>query len=78
MKIVYTKHAKEIIAIRSLKRSYIRSCLMKPDMVVDAREGKQAFLKDLGVNYLKVIAKQENNDLVVITAYWIEKHRLKE
>ena len=52
-------------------------CVKKPDMVLPAKDRRKAYLKDMGVNYLKVIVVEDGNKLVVITAYWFAKKRLK-
>ena len=38
---------------------------------------KKAYLKDMGKNYLKVIIVEEEGSLVILTAYWFAKTRLK-
>lgn len=75
--IKYTKHALENLKKRGISKTQIRKCLENPD-IKDINEGKSIFLKDFGKNYLKVIVSEENNDLMVITEYWIDSRRVKK
>lgn len=50
---------------------------MNPDLILPGNNNKKIYLKDMGVNYLKVIVAKEKKDLTVITAYWFAKARLK-
>ena len=50
---------------------------MHPTKIVDVKDGKRVYLKDFGVNYLKVIVSNEKDAFVVITLYWFAKHRVK-
>jgi len=75
--IALTKHAKTIIELRGLSEKILVNSVKKPDMILPAKEGKHAYLKNLGKNYLKIIVSEEKDALVVITAYWIAKERIK-
>lgn len=76
-RIVFTKHAEEMLSVRGIHKDMISSCLIHPTKIVDAKDGKRAYLKDLGVNYLKVIISDERDASVVVTLYWLAKHRVK-
>ena len=77
-RIVYTKHAEEMLVRRNLKKVFVTSCLTKPDKKEHAKENKRAYLKDFGRNYLKVIVSEESNALVILTLYWIAKDHIKK
>ena len=77
MKIHYTQHAIESLKLRNIDKKLVDHCLQKPDISLPARKNKKAYLKDMGNNYLKVIAVEENDMLIVITAYRFEKDRVK-
>lgn len=77
MPIIYTKHLIESIDLRNIKKDFVVICVSKPDKILQATGNKKAYFKDFGVNYLKVIVVEEGFDLVVITAYWFAKTRLK-
>lgn len=77
-RIVFTKHAEEVLEVRHIDRKIVTSALMQPDRTSKAREGACAYLKDFGVNSMKVIVSEEKNALVVITCYWVAKHRTKQ
>ncbi len=75
-RIVFTKHAEEMLSVRGIHKDMITSCLMHPTKIADAKDGKRAYLRDLGVNYLKVIVSDEKDAFVVITLYWVAKQRV--
>lgn len=77
MGIIYTKHLEESISLRGIDKNFVDICVKSPDKILPAFENKKAYFKDFGVNYLKVIIVEEGFDLVVITAYWFAKTRLK-
>jgi len=78
MTIIFTKHAEDAIKLRSLNKIFIEKALKNPDIVGLARGNKKYYLKDFGTNYMKVIAVDEGENTHVITAYWLEKKRIKE
>jgi hypothetical protein len=75
--IKHTKHLFESIELRKIDKKSVDICVMSPDLVLPGNNGKKIYLKDMGVNYLKVIVAKEKKDLIVITAYWFAKTRLK-
>ena len=75
-RIVFTKHAEEMLSVRHIDRSKVKSALTQPSRRIKAKEGKVAYFKDFGVNYLKVVVSEENDALVVVTLYWVAKHRI--
>ena len=77
MKIVYTRHAQEMMIMRGISSSLVEECVQNPDKTMLGRNGKVLYLKDLGKNYLKVIVKQEDSTFLVITFHWLEKRRVK-
>lgn len=77
MKIVFTKHVLEKLAERRIGKELVESCVENPDFIFPEEEGKKAYLKDIGKNYLKTIVAEEEAELVVVTVYWFAKVRLK-
>lgn len=78
MKIVYTKHAQEVLTQRGISKSLVDKTVRKPDFKLCAKEEKKIYLKDWGKNYLKVILAEEEKDLIIITFYWIDKNRFRK
>lgn len=78
MKIIYTQRVEEMLKFRNITKLLVNACVRKPDQILEAREGKKIYLKDLGNNYLKVVVAQEEKQTIVITTYWLAKKRLKE
>ncbi len=77
MKIIYTKHALEMLALRHLDSLLVKNCLTHPDIKTSGKSNKKIYLKEYGKNYLKVIVAEENNQLIIITLYLIAKNRIK-
>ncbi len=77
MKIIFTKHSKEMILHRDIDKKLIRECALTPDMIVDGDDDKKIYLKNFGKNYLKLVIALESNGLVIITAHWLAKKRVK-
>lgn len=77
MKVIYTKHAEEMLKFRNITKSLVDKCVRKPDQVISTREGKKIYLKDFGNNYLKTIVAEEEKYIVIVTVYWLAKRRLK-
>jgi len=77
VKILYTKHAQEMIVFRKLNKRLIGKCVKNPTKVLPAKLGRKIYLKDFGKNFLKLVVSKEGSNLVIITAYWLEKKRAK-
>lgn len=75
-KIIYTKHAEDMIGLRKIKRSSVADCLRDPDKTLKSRKERKIFLKNFGKNNLKVVAI-ENEEFLVITCHWIAPERIK-
>ena len=78
MAIIYTKHAEEMLAFRKIRKEFVEKCLKNPDDKLPAKEGKLAYFKNFGKNYLKVIVSEEGKDLIVVTPYWFAKKKVKK
>lgn len=76
--IKYTNHALENLVKRRITKDKVRKCLQAPDIETPGNKGKTIFLKDLGKNFLKVIAVKEKRGWIIITEYWIDKRRVKK
>ncbi len=63
---------------RNISKENIEKTIISPDTIMPALNNKRVFMKDLGNNYLKVIAVEEKSAIVIITVYWIEKKRVKQ
>jgi len=75
-KIVYTKHAEEMLTLRNIKKGTVADCLKNPFKKLKSRKGRKIFLKNFGKNKLKVVAI-ENEEFLVITCHWIAPGRIK-
>lgn len=78
IKIIYTKHAQEVLVQRGISKSLVDKTVRKPDFKLSGKEEKKIYLKDWGKNYLKVILATEEKELIIITFYWIDKNRFRK
>lgn len=78
MKIVLTKHAKEMLDIRRISHTWLRQAIQKPDTSEQGRESTVVLYRKFGDTYLKVIIRHQVNQILVITTYWISHRRMKE
>jgi len=69
--VTYTKHCKIRIKQRNLKKSYIEQTVLKPDKTIDSFGKRKLAQKKLFDKTLEVVFIQENNDFIIITAYWL-------
>ncbi|GEM_PF-3890201 len=51
-RIIFTKHAEEMLAVRHVERDKVKLVLTQPGRSIKAREGKIAYLKNFGMNDL--------------------------
>lgn len=78
MAIFYSKHAEAMLKLRRIKRKLVDQCICEPDYILPGQEKKKIYLQDFGVNFLKVVAVAENGDIVIVTAHWLAKKRVKK
>ncbi|MBI2086255.1 hypothetical protein HYT74_02855 [Candidatus Daviesbacteria bacterium] len=78
MAIIYTKHAKEMLVVRDINKQFADRCVAYPDKILIGDNGKKIYLKDFGVNYLKLVVSEEGKNKVIITVHWLDKKRVKK
>lgn len=76
--IIYTKHAKEMLLVRSIPKNLTDKCAVNPDYVLPGDYNRKIYLKDFGVNYLKLVVSEEGKNIVIITVHWLDKKRVKK
>ena len=78
MKIKFTKHAREMLVFRRIKKEQVEATLENPDDRLIGKSGKDVLYKNFGKNYLKVVISKEKDEVIVITIHWIAKKRIKK
>ncbi|MBI2314805.1 DUF4258 domain-containing protein [Candidatus Daviesbacteria bacterium] len=76
--IIYTKHAKEMLLVRSIDKKLVDKCAVNPDHVLPGDYERKIYLTDFGVNYLKLVVSEEGKNIVIITVHWLDKKRVKK
>ena len=70
---IFTKHVGLRIEQRTLDRELIKDTLQKPDRVLPGLFGRNLAQKDFGGKTLEVVYVKENDDLIIITAYFLKR-----
>ena len=78
MKIKFTKHAREMLVFRRIRKKQVEATLKNPDDKSIGKGGKDVLYKNFGKNYLKVVILKEKGFVFVITNHWIAKKRIKK
>lgn len=78
MAIIYTKHAKEMLIVRGIDKKLADQCATYPERILPGKDNKKIYLKDFGVNYLKLVISEDGKDKVIITVHWLDKRRFKQ
>ena len=77
MKIKFTRHALKRIAERKITLKQISITLKNPDIKTEEEENLIAIYKKFKNLAIKVVYKEYDDEIKIITAFWIEKERLK-
>ena len=67
-----------MLFVRNIKKELANKCVANPDQILIGEGSKKIYLKDFGVNYLKLIVSEENKNKVIITVHWVAKKRFKQ
>lgn len=78
MKVLFTKHAREGLELRSITEKQVKTTVSKPDFKVKGRENATLLYKEFKDNYLKVVINKSQGEIVVITEYWMDKTRAEK
>lgn len=78
MAIIYTKHAKEMLLVRNIRKELADECASSPDYIFPSDYDRKIYLKDFGANFLKLVVSEEGKNIVIITIHWLDKRRVKK
>ena len=73
MKLEFTDHLHQKIHERNIALSKVVETVHQPHFTRATYGNREELYKKFGKNYLMVIARQENELLVIITAHWVGK-----
>jgi hypothetical protein len=74
MEIEFSRHSVDQLKVRSrITRSMVLDAINKPDKVLRSYRGRQLYRKKIGEEFLEIVAVKEDNKLVVITQYFLER-----
>ena len=71
--IVFTEHSLLKLKQRNILKSLVTKVLKNPDHISKSHSNRKVCYKKIGQLYLKVIYKEEVEDIIVITQYFIKK-----
>lgn len=66
-----------MLLVRDIKKELADDCANDPDHILPGDYDRKIYLKDFGVNYLKLVVSEESKDQVIITIHWVDKRRIK-
>ncbi len=74
MDIEFSEHATDQLKIRSrISKKMVTETINEPDQVIVSYKNRQLYQKTYGKEILEVVAIKEDNKLIVITQYILEK-----
>lgn len=74
MEIIFSKHAIDQLKIRSkITRLMALETVKNADQILQTYRGRTLFRKNCGNEILEVVAIKEDNTIVIITQYFLEK-----
>jgi len=76
MQIKFTKHALERVKERKVTTKQVLLTIKKPDFKTLEEEDLLSVYKKFNHLALKVVLKQEEDEIRVVTVHWVEKERL--
>lgn len=68
--IIFTEHALLKLKQRGIKKDLVLQTLKNPERTLLSRNNREIALKKIGKLYLKVVFRQEEKNIVVITQHW--------
>jgi SOS response regulatory protein OraA/RecX len=77
MEVSFHPHARHKLKERGIKESTVKSIIEKPDEVVEGRFGRKIAQKSFGRYILRTIYEEQENNVLVITAYKAKSERYK-
>ena len=77
MKIVFSRHSLLQIKQRALKKDDVLMTITEPDFITCSYNFREERYRKFVKNHLKVVVRIEKSHIVVITAHWVAKPKLK-
>ena len=71
----FTNHAEEKLSERDIDKEIVTTIIRNPDERLLGRDDTIIAQKEVGGKMLRVVFREEQNDYIVITAYFTEKKR---
>ena len=72
MMIFFTQHALLKLKQRKISKKLVVEALKSPDNVLKSYSDRKIIYKKFSRLYLKIIYREESENIVVITQYWIK------
>jgi len=70
---VYTSHAEQRIEQRNLSVAQIEETVLQPDKVFAGFKQRMLARRDFSGNILEVIYRRQEDNIIIITAYWMDE-----
>jgi hypothetical protein len=74
VKVEFSDHALKQLKVRSrVTKAMVLSTLRNPDEILQSYRGRQLYRKRYKEELLEIVAAQEDDKIVVVTQYFLEK-----
>lgn len=75
MMITFSKHAENKIEQRRLPKDKVIQTVESSDRILKSRDNRSLATKNFGKLDLRVVFVEEDDRLIIVTAYWHERSR---
>ena len=77
MKIKFSDHAVKRLEFRKISKRRVLTTLDKPDKVLFSFKGRGVFRRKFEHKILEVVARREDDIMVVVTAYYLYESKVR-
>lgn len=71
--ILFSKHAEYRLHERQITKQAVKATIVRPDYSLPTRFERTIVMQVIDGRNLKVVFVNENNDILVLTAYWTQR-----
>lgn len=75
MEVQFSEHSKQRLISRKICLEDLRGTISEPDRILDSYKDRKLFQKKIHDKILEVVTVEEDNKIIVITAYLLEEDK---
>ena len=73
MKNIFSDHAKEQLVERKIPKKIVLETVKNPQKKINSYKNRELRQRKFGSKILEVVIIEEDNSIIIITQYWLEK-----